>query len=775
MAKRNGRLGSLRYAAAMAALAAAAASMGQGGAAARPTPPSEPAVKPIVSAPKERDTDGSKIDDKLEKRAQDARAVLARSTASKAEKSAAQSTLESTVTVELVFGRQITQEQIDRFLKAGGTIDHVFQSVSYGWIGTISLGQLESLPTSLGSSLLGIVEPAKSQPLNLDIAGRNGRVRPTVWDNGYDGDPNITIAILDTGVDGTHTDFSGRQQLWYDATGEGDTTAVDHNHHGSHVAGIATGSGAASGSGAITLNYTVNGTLPSSAGLFSPAVVAVPAGMSSFNWTSTMRWDTAGGGTGIIGHTYTDGAGAFGLVSSATSGTGSPISETNNSIAVPNSANTRLFSTYATWDPIGSGSRAYSVQNSVTYNAGDSYNAMRGVAPASKWAGYKVFKNDGTGLTSYTDAALDHLVTNRSANNMKVANLSLGVVGDPGINTTQRNKVNTAAANGVVVVVAAGNDGRKSTTGQREIDDPGRAHYAITVGASSPINQLTNYSSAGFAAPGDGNSGDEDRKPDLAAPGGSDNQGLILAADSNANDDGFASDGAASDYTPFKGTSMASPFIAGCAALVIDALQQSGVTWDFTGASGEPLADVMKVKQLLLMTASESNNTRESGSNASNPTLNRGSKDSEEGYGVVNADAAVDAVRLSPLADSVNISESSDTTFGSGATDKRVWARRINLTSGKAVNLGVSVTEDISGSADFDAYIYRETPDAYGNPVILASSTGAGTSGTANDETLAFTPADTQIGYLVVKRASGSGKFSISGTVPVSISHFAIY
>lgn len=65
---------------------------------------------------------------------------------------------------------------------------------------------------------------------------------PQVWQAGFTG-KGIKVAIVDTGIDPTHPDFTGRIVDTKDFTGQG----VDNHGHGSHVAGIIGGTGAASG------------------------------------------------------------------------------------------------------------------------------------------------------------------------------------------------------------------------------------------------------------------------------------------------------------------------------------------------------------------------------------------------------------------------------------------------------------------------------------------------------------------------------------------------
>ncbi|NLH99723.1 MAG: S8 family serine peptidase [Chthonomonadales bacterium] len=727
-----------------AALAAAIVAVGVRASAdlpylANPVPPPIPAIPPSITYPSDLDTDLDHVDDLIAERIAAIRARIA-AEPDAAARARIQMELGEPTGVELLFCQPITQADLDAFTSLGGRVRYIFRHVSYGWGGTIPLEAAARLPAMLGPSFLAVLQDRPMHP-NMDESTRTGRVRP-VWASGFAGSPsgftggsNTSIAIIDTGVDGTHPDLAGRMRYWNDWF-DFSPTPVDYGGHGTHAAGVALGTGSVAGVSPTTLRITDYGDLSSvSAGSFQPWPLHLPAGSATLSMTATFL----GGGQATLGYVYgDDNAYSYTLGTPTSTGT-SPRTVTASFTAQSN----RHYSTYLT-KVSGSTVTRYATAASVTYaGVGDGFPALSGVAPGCYWVGHKVYANDGGGGDTTTIGyALDECVAYASTYGIKVVNISLSTAS---AHSGIRNKVNSTVGNGLIVVTSAGNAGPTGV-----MTDPARAQMAITTAASSDANVLTDYSSTGNFT----QEWNTDYKPDLAPPGGSKYNSHILAPDSNQSDAGsntFA-DVYANDYTNKRGTSSSSPFAAGAAALVIQALEAGGLTWSFTGDAHPRL-----VKMLLCATATETNANREGGTN--NPTLGRAAtpKDMYEGYGLLNTDAAVEAAYqvMSP-GDTIN-----GTTTGT-AFDRRAWARKTSLTSGDQITLSL----DVPPGADYDLYLYSGTPDAYGNPIILASSTSA-SAGT--DESIVHTPAASGTAYIVIKRVSGSGAWALTYSASASI------
>jgi len=172
-----------------------------------------------------------------------------------------------------------------------------------------------------------------------------------------------------------------------------------------------------------------------------------------------------------------------------------------------------------------------------------------GVAPGASLVGIKVLSGSGGGTTSDVIEGIDWAIANKDKYGIKVINMSLGTDGSSDGRDATSLAVNRAVDAGIVCAVAAGNSGPDTKT----VGSPGAADKALTVGAMADPSEggfnLASFSSRGTTADGR-------IKPDIVAPGYK-----IMAAKANSGN----------GYVSLSGTSMATPFVAGVASLMLDA------------------------------------------------------------------------------------------------------------------------------------------------------------------------------------------------------------
>jgi serine protease AprX len=180
--------------------------------------------------------------------------------------------------------------------------------------------------------------------------------------------------------------------------------------------------------------------------------------------------------------------------------------------------------------------------------AGRTLNGVGGVAPDAALIGLKVLPSQGPGRSSDIAAAVDWCIENRARYGIEILSMSIGTSTSSDGTDVMCRSVNRAVAAGLVVCVAAGNAGPGAFT----LGSPGAAASAITVGS------MFDTGKGGFvinASSSRGPTADGRIKPDLCGPGTQ-----ILAAEANTG-----------RYTFKTGTSMATPFVAGVAALMLEA------------------------------------------------------------------------------------------------------------------------------------------------------------------------------------------------------------
>jgi hypothetical protein len=383
----------------------------------------------------------------------------------------------------------------------------------------------------------------------------------------------------------------------------------------------------------------------------------------------------------------------------------------------------------------------------------DGFSAWTGLAPQSKLVGVKVLDSSGSGTSTGLISGITWVIANRAVYHITVASMSLGFSSEvTSVDSAIVNLVNS----GVSTIVAAGNSG----SGANNVFTPGSVDEGLTVAAMNQFDSITSYSSQGGTSRYTGAT----TKPDATAPGGSFYGVPLFSADSNYNDaEGGFADAVANDSAPMQGTSMATPVVAGAAQVLVQALGGSN-HWNYTRSQA------LMPKMLLLMTATETYpNARESGTS---PTLERGGKDAQEGYGRINLDAAADAVlkRYSTGTTVVDSLGSPPTLSNISVLGQSLcWARNVQLISGTAYNFTLSS----SLGSDLDLYLYNTTGNSFGEPVILAKSTSIIAGAT---ESLVYTPVLSGEYYIVVKRATeatGSGQFSLTSS-PGQIAHILL-
>ena len=212
----------------------------------------------------------------------------------------------------------------------------------------------------------------------------------------------------------------------------------------------------------------------------------------------------------------------------------------------------------------------------------DSNGRLAGIAPGVSLVSLKALDAGGSGRLTDVLRALNWLAKNAGAHHIRVVNLSFGT---PVTESYWQDPLALATKalvdGGVVVVVAAGNEGRddKAHKVWGAVTSPANAPWVITVGASSTMGTLTRSDDevAGFSSRGPTRI-DGAAKPDLVASGvgtvstaavPSTEYSKCLVAHPSCLAGGFSGDKA--PYMTLTGTSMAAPVVSGTVALMLQA------------------------------------------------------------------------------------------------------------------------------------------------------------------------------------------------------------
>ncbi|MFJ4968176.1 S8 family peptidase [Streptomyces sp. NPDC088755] len=213
-----------------------------------------------------------------------------------------------------------------------------------------------------------------------------------------------------------------------------------------------------------------------------------------------------------------------------------------------------------TKDRVGHGTHVASIAAGTGAKSGGKF---KGVAPDAKLLAGKVLDDEGYGEDSGILAGMEWAV----AQGADIVNLSLGGTDTPEVDALEAGVDKLSAEKGVLFAIAAGNEGDGAGT----VGSPGSADAALTVGAVDDKDKLAGFSSRGPRV------GDGAIKPDVTAPG-VDITAAIAPGSMIAQEVGQKPAG----YSTISGTSMATPHVAGAAAL----LKQQHPEWKYTELKG---------------------------------------------------------------------------------------------------------------------------------------------------------------------------------------------
>lgn len=567
-------------------------------------------------------------------------------------------------------------------------------------------------------------------------------VNSTWYINGYKGNTDSSIAVLDSGVNLNHDFLQGRITGWQNFISQDSMT--DDNGHGTFISSVIAGTGTS----------TYNSTSPSMVNLYGnySHLDLFEEYLPSKNYSVKIFSTNISKSDSIIAINSTsnfqlseiDGF-WFELYLNSILVNSSHIQNPNQYYSFIHSVpqtERGIYDLYIKYHKKISSIPLFSFNSSVSFfpeSHTEHFNHFTGIANATNILAYKIVNQTGKGHVSDLISAMASVIQNRTQHHIVSVCLSIGTLGEDvsAINAV----IDEVIENHILVVIAAGN---KGIEGSKPFNKLGMNKNAIVVGAINDKDQITSYSSMGRDV------GNNVLKPDIVAPGGSKLPGhrsLISA--------GAISDESAASY----GTSISTAIVSAAINLLIDAKWGNWTDWN-----NQDLSKWVKIlKAILLMTASETNLEREDNleteidesnySPSKYTGLLNSLKDKHEGYGRLNIQTAIDALTKNIIVNQTvinNLINSEQDPLGN-----HVFARKITLQ--EDVQYLFNLT-GVNYNADLDLFLFSNESNQYGEPILLQSTQ----KWYGDLDSFYFTPKYNQTECVVIVKAiEGSSSFKL--------------